>query len=106
MVRDVAAGARSRATDLIELLPLIVDRVSASQEMTMQTLIPSLALLACPVGMGLMMWFMAKGMRNDSSRSEGPSTTPVGHLREEHRRLGAEIDRLESQQRGPVAKRA
>ncbi len=72
----------------------------------METLIPFLALLACPVGMGLMMWFMAKGMRHESPRSQGPSPTPVEHLREEHRRLGAEIDRLESQQRGTVANSA
>ncbi len=72
----------------------------------METLIPVLALLACPVGMGLMMWFMAKGMRNEPSRSQGPSTIPVEHLRKEHRRLGAEIDRLEGQQHGPVANRA
>ncbi len=72
----------------------------------METLIPVLALLACPVGMGLMMWFMAKGMRNEPSHGTGPGTTPVEHLREEHRRLGAEIDRLESQQPGPVANHA
>lgn len=50
-----------------------------------------LAALACPVGMGLMMWFMGKGMRKGAK--DAPSS--VEELREEHRRLGAEIERLE-----------
>lgn len=49
-----------------------------------------LALLACPVGMGLMMWFMGKSMK------QGDSTAPaqpksVEQLREEQSRLEAEI---------------
>jgi hypothetical protein len=54
-----------------------------------------LAALACPVGMGAMMWFMGKGMR---TREPQADTRPAsaGDLREEHRRLGAEIERLES----------
>ncbi len=31
----------------------------------------ALTVIACPLGMGVMMWFMAKGMR----RSDTPSTT-------------------------------
>ena len=70
----------------------------------MEALLPSLALLACPVGMGLMMWFMARG-----NRAKGADVTSAAHrpgaaedspmslevLREEHRRLGDEIGRLE-----------
>ncbi len=53
-----------------------------------------LALLACPLGMALMMWFMAKGMR----RGDAPPTADsVGDLRAEHERLGREIARLETQ---------
>jgi hypothetical protein len=54
-----------------------------------------LAALACPVGMGAMMWFMGKGMR---TRSPEGDTQPasVEDLREEHRRLGAKIERFES----------
>ncbi len=53
----------------------------------------ALALLACPVGMGVMMWFMARGMRGN--RDE-PATPPsLETLREEHRRLGTEIERLQ-----------
>ena len=52
-----------------------------------------LAALACPVGMGAMMWFMGKGMR---TREPDVRSTSVEDLREEHRRLGAQIERLES----------
>jgi len=50
-----------------------------------------LAVLACPVGMGLMMWFMARGMRGDRHQSN-PSVT---ELRSEHERLGQQIEELE-----------
>lgn len=60
----------------------------------MESVLLGLALLACPVGMGLMMWFMAKGMRSGSKPDrERPAT--VEELQAEHRRLGAEIERLE-----------
>jgi hypothetical protein len=55
-----------------------------------------LAVLACPVGMGAMMWFMAKGMRGKDAKTRDHDTASVEELRAEHRRLGAEIERLES----------
>lgn len=59
----------------------------------MESVLLGLAVLACPVGMGLMMWFMAKGMRSGSRTDrDAPS---VEELQAEHRRLGAEIERLE-----------
>jgi len=65
----------------------------------MDKLLYVLPVLACPVGMGLMMWFMAKGMnRNkpDLSGSEpDPAPASVEVLREEHRRLGEQIEQLE-----------
>ncbi|MGH2803702.1 MAG: hypothetical protein ACRDL4_11745 [Thermoleophilaceae bacterium] len=46
------------------------------------------ATLACPVGMGLVL-FMGRGMRRQDSRSE-PS---LDDLRAEQRRIAAELDR-------------
>ncbi|MCP9490452.1 MAG: hypothetical protein MSC31_11340 [Solirubrobacteraceae bacterium MAG38_C4-C5] len=61
-----------------------------------------LALLACPLGMGAMMWFMSKGMRGgdkqkatgdqEVSRAQGDS---LEELRERQHRLAADIARRE-----------
>ena len=76
----------------------------------MEALLPSLALLACPVGMGLMMWFMARGNRAAKAADATPglqrptdaedSPMSLEVLREEHRRLGDEIGRLEQRPAG------
>jgi hypothetical protein len=60
----------------------------------MENVLLSLAVLACPVGMGLMMWFMARGMRS-GSKTDREAVTGLEELQAEHRRLGAEIERLE-----------
>ena len=50
--------------------------------------------LACPVGMGAMMWFMSRGSRsNDAPPARPPST--LDDLRHEHERLGTQIESLE-----------
>lgn len=59
----------------------------------MQTALLSLAALACPVGTGAMMWFMARGMRGNQGQPAAPPS--LEGLRDEHRRLGSEIERLE-----------
>jgi hypothetical protein len=57
---------------------------------------PFLALcaLACPLGMGAMMWFMARGSRSKTAPPpRSPST--LDDLRLEHERLGTQIESLE-----------
>jgi hypothetical protein len=61
----------------------------------MESVLVALAVLACPIGMGAMMWFMAKGMRGGKSGSQPGQTASVDDLRAEHRRLGEDIERLE-----------
>jgi len=51
----------------------------------------ALAVLACPVVMGLMMWFMARGVGGGRGRSEAS----LEDLRDEHERLGREIEGIE-----------
>jgi hypothetical protein len=63
-----------------------------------ETVLIGLAALACPVGMGLMMWFMAKGMRGRGEASA--ESNDIEGLRAEHRRLGAELERLERTEAG------
>ena len=69
----------------------------------MEGLVIGLVALACPVGMGLMMWFMAKGARKREPGAVEPAS--VEALRAEHRRLGAELDRLDNVSAAPPAGR-
>lgn len=57
----------------------------------MQQVLTSIVFLACPVGMGLMMWFMVRG--NRQQQPSKPETMSLAELRTEHERLGAEMDR-------------
>jgi len=51
-----------------------------------------LALLACPVGMGLMMWMMMRGGKSTDTTTQDRSN--------ELTRLRAEVDQLRAEQRG------
>jgi uncharacterized protein YlxW (UPF0749 family) len=57
-----------------------------------------LAALACPIGMGAMMWLMARaGKKREAPRPERADRhVSLETVREEQRRLNDQIDRLES----------
>lgn len=58
----------------------------------MDALLP-LALLACPVGMGLMMWFMMRGSHGRHESQTGGDSLP--DLKAEQARLAEKIEALE-----------
>jgi hypothetical protein len=53
--------------------------------------------LACPLGMGLCMWLMARGMKGDSAKQETDQVKQpsLAELRFEQDRLAGEIARIE-----------
>ncbi|MDT5134771.1 MAG: hypothetical protein QOE94_2936 [Mycobacterium sp.] len=57
----------------------------------MQSLLLGVAVLACPVGMGLMMWMMMRGQGKDTAASEDHS------WQQEVQMLRAEIEHLKAQ---------
>lgn len=64
----------------------------------MEGILLAALVLACPVGMGLMMWMMSKGMmggKRSEEESAGPGEPSLSELRDEHERLGAEIARID-----------
>lgn len=54
----------------------------------MESLLLALAVLACPVGMGLMMWVMMRGKRKDADDAGGQQQ--VAQLRAEINQLQAD----------------
>jgi hypothetical protein len=66
-----------------------------------------LAVLACPIGMGLMMLFMGRGMmggmkQNDSGQSDADGSS-LAEMKAEQARLAQKIDTLEAQRTQPQA---
>lgn len=58
----------------------------------MESLLYGIAVLACPVGMGVMMWMMMRGHRNtDTAAGQGGDANA-----EQVAQLRAEIDQLKS----------
>jgi hypothetical protein len=60
-------------------------------------IVTALALLACPVGMGLMMLFMFRGVRDTRASRDDAS---LDDLRAEQRRLAAEIGQRGAERNG------
>lgn len=56
----------------------------------------ALAVLACPVGMGLMMWLMMRGQKRPAPPEEGSSPSPADA---EFASLRAELDQLRAETR-------
>ncbi|GAA2027301.1 hypothetical protein GCM10009740_16260 [Terrabacter terrae] len=67
----------------------------------MESLLIAVAALACPVGMGLMMWLMMRGQRHDHAGQDGHVTQGArdGQAVTQLQQLRAEIEQLKAERR-------
>jgi hypothetical protein len=64
----------------------------------LENVLLTLAVLACPLGMGACMWLMARGMRRGRPQAEAEETPSIDQLRQDQLRLASQIERLEREQ--------
>ena len=55
----------------------------------------ALLLLACPISMGAMMWFMSRGIMGGHKKDSASETSSLADLKAEQSRLAAKIQALE-----------
>ena len=69
-----------------------------------------LAVLACPIGMGLMMLFMGRGMMGGTKQKDGRESdaadSSLAEMKAEQARLAEKIEALEAHQSKPDATEA
>ena len=68
-----------------------MSKVHSGKGVTMQSLLLGVAVLACPVGMTLMMWMMTRGQGNETAGIEDHSWQQDAEV------LRAEIEQLKAQ---------
>lgn len=66
----------------------------------MESALLSLAVLACPVGMGLMMWMMMRSQRHDDTSVAASPVFEVGDHAAQVQQLRAEIEQLKADRSG------
>jgi hypothetical protein len=72
---------------------------------SISTALYPLALLACPVGMGAMMFFMMRtgAKHQQEAKDEAGDARSLAELKAEHARLADEIERLDQPTASPKA---